>query len=224
MKDKIYPAIYESSTGERYLYADYCNYHPLNGNEWCVADEIDKRAALTDKNITREFLTNTYGEVVSKEHADFIIELAENTGFISCGYGHNDNLFSFKDGKLVFIEVKDTSKPPHFAPKSKKITIPLTPKASQCEFLPKVGDTVQTSSGKGFVMMAPDNHGLYVIDIKGFHSLLSINELQKPKDSEEELRDELDFDISFLIDTASNSKYIVDRLLSKYDIKKKDFK
>ena len=32
------------------------------------------------KNITREFLANTYGEVVSPEHAEFIIELAESDG------------------------------------------------------------------------------------------------------------------------------------------------
>ena len=34
------------------------------------------------KNITREHLANTYGKVESKEHAEFIIELAKNADLV----------------------------------------------------------------------------------------------------------------------------------------------
>ena len=218
MKDKIYPAIYESSGGGKYLYENERSYFCINTKEWSVADEIDKRAALSDKNITREYLANTYGEVQSPEHAEFIIELAALYGFATKSpYFKGKLFFSIDRDDLTFWNQLASSK----IYGEKKITIPLPPKVSQCNDWPKVGDTVQTSSGKGFVMMAPDNHGLYVIDIKGYHSLLSINELKKPKTPEEEFRDELSSTINESINMDASNNAFVDMLMDKYDIKKK---
>ena len=77
------------------------------------------------KNITQEYLANTYGKVESKEHAEFIVELAKNAGLSVFTPASSVNHFIIKDG-LSFHnceKIKSTE--------LKQITIPLPPKQIQ---------------------------------------------------------------------------------------------
>ncbi|QDP48215.1 MAG: hypothetical protein Unbinned6437contig1000_69 [Prokaryotic dsDNA virus sp.] len=81
-------------------------------------------------NITPEYLANTYGEVQSPEHAEFIIELAKNAGFGVSGLTSRSMCFEFSgDCNVVFYEIPVDI----FAnnEESKQITIPLPPKQIQ---------------------------------------------------------------------------------------------
>lgn len=132
---KSYPYIGKGNhSGAVFLFAGKCAALTMHqGSESRYSTfETDIQEDLCT-NITHEYLANTYGEVVSPEHAEFIIELAELHGFTDCGYGKGDNLFLFKGDKLLFIESKNTSKSPHCAIKAKQITIPLPPKADKQE-------------------------------------------------------------------------------------------
>lgn len=88
-------------------------------------------------NITREYLQNTYGEVVSPEHAEFIIELAKSAGF-ELNTGTNEDYpcwFAFDD-ELYFFDSKayasDNSR--------KQIKIPLPPKVESKKWNPDFYD------------------------------------------------------------------------------------
>lgn len=86
-------------------------------------------------DITHEYLSNTWGVVESKEHAEFIIELAVN-----CDYspsfakramaegGVNWFFFSESENELQFFE-NDVSDSFYEGEGEKQITIPLPPKA-----------------------------------------------------------------------------------------------
>ena len=83
------------------------------------------------KNITREYLANTYGKVESKEHAEFIVELASDAGFfIACDYSASINFFCTNDESLIFCRAEQNAKR-----ERKQITIPMPPKEVE------VGDT-----------------------------------------------------------------------------------
>jgi len=79
------------------------------------------------KNITHEYLQNTYGEVVSPEHAEFIVELAELHGFVIGCSSSNPMVFEFSGDSINTYSIE----PELFAynDESKQITIPLPPKA-----------------------------------------------------------------------------------------------
>ncbi len=84
------------------------------------------------KNITTEYLQNTYGEVVSPEHAEFIIELAKANNIEVCSSFIDGLFFNFYrrkcSGKLVlFFFHEDKAKEEG----EKLITIPLPPKQIQ---------------------------------------------------------------------------------------------
>ncbi len=80
MKDKIYPAFYRSTEGYDYLYLDAANYYAFANARWRKADGIDVLDHGNDINVNREYLQTTWGVVESKEHAEFIIEIAEIAG------------------------------------------------------------------------------------------------------------------------------------------------
>jgi hypothetical protein len=82
------------------------------------------------KNITREYLANTYGKVESKEHAEFIVKLAHNHS-IKCYSGYQSYsshgfcfyINGYDELTLAFMHIercKDSGE--------KQITIPLPPK------------------------------------------------------------------------------------------------
>ena len=77
------------------------------------------------ENITREYLRNTYGKVESKEHADFIIDLAVKHGFdVVTKFTDSCKYFYINECELSFYMHKESS--PVIT--CKEITIPLPPK------------------------------------------------------------------------------------------------
>lgn len=84
----------------------------------------DKWKESVFKNITAEYLANTYGEVKSKEHAEFIVKLCENAGINVFPQLFDANHFVIK-GKLSFHNCERIT-----SSELKQITIPLPP---ECE-------------------------------------------------------------------------------------------
>ena len=108
----------------------------------CCIHMDDKEQKTTDryregvfKNITREYLQNTYGEVVSPEHAEFIIELAESAGFKVWSLKRIDEIktFTFENGELCLLSFHHEGLDSR---KLKQITIPLPPKAESKKWTP----------------------------------------------------------------------------------------
>lgn len=119
-------------------------------NSWQMSNYcgFDFDTSKNWKNITSEYLQNTYGEVVSTEHAEFIIELAKNAGLNVCQYVGIEKRYT-DDGSIAmerptllyndFIFEDDTlfigvGKYPdemgnNLLLNKKQITIPLPPKA-----------------------------------------------------------------------------------------------
>ncbi|AGR46566.1 hypothetical protein TW1_050 [Pseudoalteromonas phage TW1] len=104
-------------------------------------DEIPLHEHILDfnerefENITAEYLTNTYGKVESKEHAEFIVKLAEANGFTQNKTGANlksAKSFIFYIDRMIGLYEK-----PHFdlvhSSVRKLITIPLPPKETLME-------------------------------------------------------------------------------------------
>ena len=177
------------------------------------------------ENNTREYLANTYGEVASPEHAEFIIELCENNEIKTKAYRYSAmSFFMIVDGELYFYS--DKTMP--LRNKCKQITIPLPPKADKQEASewPQVGDEVTwgKKSVKGEVKALSDGLA-WIKNEYGNHYTEYVNSLVKPKTPEEELRDEL---IEYLNELGSSARYCfggnelaADELLKSYDIKKK---
>ncbi len=173
------------------------------------------------KNITHEYLANTYGEVQSPEHAEFIIELCESNGLELARQSKRlGNFFSFYVNKFCFLNV-DSIVSQH----CKKITIPLPPKADKQESSewPQVGDEVfykESGNSKG-VVLAIDADIAWIKNSYGGYSIIDIKSLVKPKTPEEELRDDiLDCD-NFAI-TEAKANQLANWLTNKgYEIKKK---
>lgn len=82
------------------------------------------------KNITREYLQNTYGKVVSHEHEEFIVELAKSAGFSVFTTASSVNYFVIKVG-LSFHSCEEIT-----STELKQITIPLPPKAETKKWTP----------------------------------------------------------------------------------------
>jgi hypothetical protein len=88
-------------------------------------------------DITHEYLSNTWGVVESKEHAEFIIELAELHGFACGEYDADiDACFYTSNDALDFTTSFDVASNGG----ESRITIPLPPKTKDCS--PEVGDEV----------------------------------------------------------------------------------
>ncbi len=170
-------------------------------------------------NITHEYLANTYGEVVSPEHAEFIIELAELYGFKRAFTSPRKaiNAFAFKGDNLYLygMGLDELTQLP-----TRKITIPLPPKQiqtatpeeefemtqimknagdnlvlgcedSKCEW-PCVGSIVTwgNKSVKGEVKALSDGLA-WIKNEYGNYCSEYVSSLQKPKTPEEELRDDI---------------------------------
>lgn len=214
-----YPAIYESEDGSAYLHASKLLFsHLVNGNsyEWRNIDCADEHEK--DKNITTEYLANTYGEVKSKAHAEFIVKLAEVNGIEVVTWPEKITHFNFQD---TYGTMKLNLLGSEFCKlKLKKITIPLPPEsnantpeedfemqqieknngdnlifgdADKCKEWPCVGDEVCWSNGcyKGIVKARHWND-LWVMESDGEFSTLYIDDVSKPKTPEEELVDEIE--------------------------------
>ena len=112
------------------FYSDGCGMC-FRSDNWSGGLRVDYNESAF-KNITPEYLANTYGEVVSPEHAEFIIELAENAGFeLARQSKHLGNFFSFDVKGFCFLDTEIIA-----SQYCKKITIPLPPKAESKKWTP----------------------------------------------------------------------------------------
>lgn len=202
------------------------------------------------QNITAEYLANTYGEVKSKEHAEFIVKLAEVNKVVVCDvYRDSHKFFAVIDSSLLFfnsgaIAMKDGRK---------QITIPLPPECekppiggggqSGAEFAdaknntkqtdsehPKVGDEVEVCFESivigGKLLALTKEYAILSQGQREQHFHLNSWSLVKPKTPEQELRDDIS-DLAFnqfnddSYDLTHNAYYLAEKLISEYDIKKK---
>lgn len=177
-------------------------------------------------NITRDYLQNTYGQVQSPEHAEFIAKLCESNGIeLFNNYDEGITQFAINRGELIFTYIK-----PAISDHDKQITIPLPPKQiqtatpeeefeitqimknagdnlvlgcedSKCDEWPQVNSEVQTSVGAGTIRLMPDKLGHFIVEIDGVFCSMNIEQLSKPKTPEEELRDDIKQEVfsSFLV-------------------------
>jgi len=121
-------------------------------------------------NITREYLANTYGKVESKEHAEFIVKLAENAGvclYNNYGYDEGDDCFVFNSSGLYFWP-KNNSKD------KKLITIPIPPKESK---LP-----VASSGAKMPKVKEPKKVSVHDIQVNVTNNTDSLIQIKKSED------------------------------------------
>lgn len=127
-EEKVYPYIGETENGSVVLF-----HKDSTGRVLKHVDDIPVGRVDYDwcedlfKNIAPKYLNNTYGEVLSPEHAEFINSLSLNCDGTTCGYGCGDNVFWFEGLDLYFGEEENSG----VCIKDKKqITIPLPPKPS----------------------------------------------------------------------------------------------
>lgn len=163
-EDKVYPAFYRDTDKAIYIYLNAGNYYCYSRGMWDQTSDEDDHE--NDTNITREYLQNTWGVVDSKEHAEFIVELAENAG-LDCD---DFDCYTFDCDRAYFYTILDSleftsSQDLASNDGEKLITIPLPPKEveemknngdnlilgcedSKCDEWPKVGDKVVISKDK----------------------------------------------------------------------------
>ena len=171
MKEDIkYPAILKSTDNSQtvVVYKDSSAYH-IDGE---FKGEYSK-AYNTDDTIDagREVLANTYGKVESKEHAEFIVELAELHGFkfvaklnVKCKY------FRINESYIGFYESK--AKSSHGG--VKQITIPMPPKEvvigekKSETYIPELN-----AVSSGFVVSSGEQLTYKVIGSSDFDNVLS---------------------------------------------------
>ncbi|AUG84983.1 hypothetical protein MAELSTROM_64 [Pseudoalteromonas phage Maelstrom] len=162
------------------------------------------------KNITHEYLQNTWGVVESKEHAEFIIELAKNAGFDISDYNENrDSYFYTDDDYIGFTDSEELAGNRD----EKQITIPLPPKndVTRAELVnlisalrdeksniwPQVGDKVVFPSGNGILAISkPDDNGVVIVecndkDYGRVYKRVALSALTKPKSPQDLLIEEL---------------------------------
>lgn len=173
------PCIIKDTTNTVLIMESGYGYH-LEGD---FKGEISDKIYQVDddcEDITNEFLKSTWGVVESKEHAEFIIELADWSDIDLCGgcSANEANFFSITtDGQLYLWA--NTSAIPR---KRVSITIPLPHK----EEWPQIGDEVCWSNGsyKGVVKSVCGCYA-WVRESDGEFNTLWIEGLSKPKTAQD---------------------------------------
>lgn len=178
---------------------------------------VNYRVRENLKNITAEYLADTYGEVKSKEHAEFIVKLAEVNDFRLCNPKETyKKWFCFDDDELYFFDdVGDANNLDE-----KQITIPLPPECESVDEWPKVNDDV-FYDGQKWTFVAKHNHMAMLFWTGDECCTAKISELQKPKTPEQELRDELIGAMDNSNTAFQYADYLSKYLIDHYDIKKK---
>lgn len=127
MSDKVYPYIAVNPHGVEMLVfkknlALILN-HPNKGDVHEMIDSWERRL----KNITREYLANTWGVVESPEHAEFIRELAVKHGYEFTVNHDKPKVFYFADDLSAGFWASDANINV-IKSVAKQITIPMPPK------------------------------------------------------------------------------------------------
>jgi len=158
-------------------------------------------------NITHKHLQNTWGVVESKEHAEFIVELAELHEFklLTVPYEKYPCWFGFDGDEIYIVDNYHCVSTGN----EKQITIPLPPKLNSpevpdssdikncrselvdLEAWPRLGDPVTVYGQQGEVILPADKNGFYIINSDGLYLAAKIEEITKPKSKEDLLIEEL---------------------------------
>lgn len=147
------------------------------------------------KNITTDYLRNTYGKVESKEHAEFIVKLAELNGaeVVEPWSWGKSFTFSPDDANGLILGFYDEAEAKDDG--EKLITLPLPPKEHkepESKEWPVVGDEVLTPSGQAASIIAIDCNEAWVkyenSSIGSGYASVAIATLTKPPTPEEDLR------------------------------------
>lgn len=196
------------------------SYHPKGhySNDWCEQGVF--------KNITAEYLANTYGEVKSKEHAEFIVKLAENHGYTLTGAVDKSNARTFVidgESKMLFFMRGSNS---FDGSTVKQITIPLPPECDSEDEWPKAGDEVVIDDDVGIVKLPADAQDYYIVEVNGLYKQCRFGELSKPKTPEQELCDEVndcinDFQCQYMEREDIDYDKLAEYILSRFNITKK---
>lgn len=239
MKDKIYPAIYKSEGGDLYTYKDANNFYRHEGGVWSTASCIyDEDGHSRDKNITREYLANTYGKLQSPNHGIFIRLLCKNHGISVNEFPSQlDSYFAVYGDELLFFHNEESAS----KLEGKQITIPTPPKCDEplnngdnlmfggedkFKEWPKIGDYValryrfdsKQIIHKGELLYLSDNHIIIKLESgNDYHCIRGEWDIEKPKTPEEEFI----YDVAHLFRTKHDYLCFADELLSKYNITKK---
>lgn len=222
MSDNKYPYIGRSEQGNDYLMLSNTFIFSFLSKSW-----LFEGGGFGDfKNITRKYLTNTYGKCESQEHADFICKLAENAGFTPENDYHAEKgrfWFSFNHETGSFFgerRAKDDNE--------KLIHLPLPPKEKEMSEtkpvytkemhergeLPPIGSSVQLEDSVGTIELGVDVVGLFPVLTRGMYRLVSLEQIKPIPKIEDELVD--------ILEHKWDSKALAKCLLAKYNITPKD--
>lgn len=145
-------------------------------------------------NITHEYLQNTYGEVQSPEHAEFIVELGKNESAIISTAWTKGKCFNFYTNSSGELHLDFYDKELASDSEERLITIPPPPKADKKELSewPQVGDVVcwDGNDYTGTVKAISDGNAWCKLD-NGLYYTIQMKRIKKPKTPEEELHDEI---------------------------------
>ncbi|ANY29567.1 hypothetical protein BOX08_gp02 [Pseudoalteromonas phage BS5] len=138
---KQYPYIGKSETNNIVLFTDEKTGFAIKNIIFKSGSFRGGWSETAFTNITQEYLSNTWGVVESKEHAEFIIDLAELHGFKTKPYKTSGTgIFMISGGELYFY----SSNAMALRNDCKQITIPLPPKAKEevksYKFIGKTGE------------------------------------------------------------------------------------
>tara|TARA_B100001063_G_C16779030_1_gene568971 strand:- start:25308 stop:25922 length:615 start_codon:yes stop_codon:yes gene_type:complete len=138
------------------------------------------------ENNTHEYLSNTWGVVESKEHAEFIIELAELHGFKIIERGEVFTPYFRIAGGVMCLNLPSSV----FSKcELKQITIPLPPKSEEW---PQVGDEVAWGGRELIgVVKAINNDQCWVLRPDNDCMTIRVKHLSKPKSKQDLLIEEL---------------------------------
>ena len=190
------------------------------------------------KNITHEYLQNTYGVVESKEHAEFIVDLAELHGFEVDENSDNPKSFMIYDDVISIYSFSHKELSNQKC--RKQITIPLPPKEtlknagdnlilgcedSKCDEWPKVGDEViaihPADQLEGKLLALTKEYAIISQGDGEQHLHLKSWGIKKPKTPEEKLRDWMHERIGYGIASGFDCEQITHDLLHHLNITKK---
>lgn len=233
MSDK-YPYIGESKLiGTKVIFSGAGDGVVIDGEHYEIGRRRNNWSEPAFNEITREYLTNTYGKCESKEHADFICELAENSGFTPENDYHAEKgrvWFSFNHETGSFFEeraAKDDNE--------KLIHIPLPPKEKPMEEtkptytkemhergeLPAIGSKVKYLSCKGEVVVnKPDESGVIVVLDSHYneYKMIALSAIKPIPTIEDDLREWLDG----YIDWPESAGEYISEFLTRFNITPKD--
>lgn len=166
------------------IYKDRRGIYMVDEND--TLSDLDITYVKNQKNQTAKVLANTYGEVKSKEHAEFIVELGEGAGYELVGSvsPNRAGVFVFDgENKTLFFMLGGGSL--RGGSVLKQITIPLPPECESVDEWPKVGSVVTwgTKAVNGEIK-GIDGELAWIRNDHGNYVTAYISELEKPKTPE----------------------------------------